>query len=63
MASAFPPGYLGPTDIFVTSDTGSPLNPADVSALGTTLAKTKGVSMVAAAQYTTDQGQAWSRCC
>jgi putative drug exporter of the RND superfamily len=58
MASAFPPGVLGPTDIFVTSDTTSPLNPADVSALETTLAKTKGVSMVAAAQYTTDKGQA-----
>jgi putative drug exporter of the RND superfamily len=58
MASAFPPGYLGPTDVFVTSNSSSPLNPSDVSALGATLAKTKGVSVVAAPQYTADKGQA-----
>jgi RND superfamily putative drug exporter len=58
MASAFPPGYLGPTDVFVTSNSSSALNASDVSALEAALAKTKGVSLVAAAQYTTDHGQA-----
>ncbi len=34
MASAFPAGYLGPTQVFVTSDTSAPLNQADVSRAG-----------------------------
>jgi RND superfamily putative drug exporter len=58
MASAFPPGYLGPTDVFVTSDSSAPLDPTAVSALAANLGKTKGVSAVASVQYTADKGQA-----
>ena len=46
MATAFPAGYLGPTQVFVTSDTASPLNESDVSALAAKLATTTGVSTV-----------------
>ncbi len=58
MATAFPAGYLGPTQVFVTSDTAGPLNDADVSSLSATLAKTKGVATVLPTQYTADKGQA-----
>ncbi len=58
MATAFPPGYLGPTQVFVTSTTGAPLNEADVSALATKLGTTKGVSQVLPPQYTASKGQA-----
>jgi putative drug exporter of the RND superfamily len=58
MASAFPPGYLGPTDVFVTSDSSAPLDPTSVSTLASNLAKTTGVSAVASVQYTADKGQA-----
>jgi RND superfamily putative drug exporter len=58
MASSFPPGYLGPTDVFVTSDTATALDPAAVGALQTTLAQTAGVSAVVPAQYSATKGQA-----
>ncbi len=58
MATAFPAGYLGPTQVFVTSDTSDPLNQSDVSALADKLAKTQGVSTVLPATYTTSKGQA-----
>jgi putative drug exporter of the RND superfamily len=58
VASAFPPGYLGPTDVFVTSDHGSPLDPNAITALESTLAMTTGVSAVVPANYTADKGQA-----
>lgn len=46
MATAFPPGYLGPTTVYVVSDNGAPLDKSSVTALATTLAKTSGVSSV-----------------
>jgi RND superfamily putative drug exporter len=58
MATAFPAGYLGPTQVFVTSDDSKPLNDSDVSALGAQLAKTEGVSSVLPAQFTASKGQA-----
>ena len=58
MATAFPPGYLGPTQVFVTSTTAAPLNEADVSALATKLGTTQGVSKVLPPQYTASKGQA-----
>jgi RND superfamily putative drug exporter len=57
MATAFPAGYLGPTQVFVTSDTSAPLNEADVSALAAKLAATKGVSTVLPPQYTDSKAQ------
>ena len=58
MASAFPAGYLGPTQVFVISDTSAPLNQADVNALASKLSTTQGVSKVLPPQYTTSGGQA-----
>jgi putative drug exporter of the RND superfamily len=58
MATAFPAGYLGPTQVFVTSNTTGPLNETDVSALAAKLAKTEGVATVLPTQYTADKGQA-----
>ncbi len=58
MASAFPAGYLGPTQVYVVSSTSSPLSPTAVNALSAKLAKTTGVSTVLPAQYTADKGQA-----
>jgi RND superfamily putative drug exporter len=58
MASSFPAGYLGPTQVYVVSSTGAPLDPTSVNALAATLGKTTGVSTVLPAQYTTDKGQA-----
>jgi RND superfamily putative drug exporter len=58
MATAFPDGYLGPTQVFVVSDTSNPLNESDVSALATTLSKTQGVATVIAPQYSADKEQA-----
>ena len=58
MATAFPAGYLGPTQVFVTSDTSDPLNQSDVSALADKLGKTQGVSTVLPPTYTTSKGQA-----
>ncbi len=58
MAGSFPAGYLGPTQVYVTSTTGGPLDPAGVTALSTALAATSGVSAVAPATYTADRGQA-----
>jgi putative drug exporter of the RND superfamily len=58
MATAFPAGYLGPTQVFVTSTNSSPLDESDLSALETKLAKTHGVSTVLPPQYTASKGQA-----
>ncbi len=58
MASAFPPGYLGPTDVFVTSDTSVGLDPAAINALQDKLAQTPGVSAVVPAEYSASKGQA-----
>lgn len=58
MASAFPAGALGPTQVYVVSDTSAPLDQASVSALGASLAKTDGVAQVGAPQYTASKGQA-----
>ena len=58
MADHFPAGDLGPTQVFVTSDSGAPLNQTDVDALAAALAKTSGVSQVLPTQYTADKGQA-----
>ena len=58
MASSFPPGFLGPTDVFVTSDTATPLDTAAIGALGDRLARTTGVSTVLPASYTADGEQA-----
>ena len=58
MASAFPAGYLGPTEVYVISNTGAPLAASSVSTLTANLAKTPGVSTVLPPQYTSDKGQA-----
>jgi RND superfamily putative drug exporter len=58
MAASFPPGYLGPTDVFVTSDTPTALDPFAVTALQTKLAKTTGVSTVVPVQYSATKGEA-----
>ena len=58
MASAFPAGALGPTQVYVVSNTSAPLNDADVSALASTLTKTTGVASVNPPQYTASHGQA-----
>jgi RND superfamily putative drug exporter len=58
MASAFSPGYLGPTDVFVTSDTTAPLDASTISELETRLRHVDGVSVVASARFTADRGQA-----
>ena len=57
MASAFPAGYLGPTQVYVTSDSGAALDQTAVTALGTKLSTTSGVSAVLPPQYSTDKGQ------
>ena len=49
IASAFPAGYLGPSEAFITSR--APLDSADVDALGAKLAHTEGVAQVLPAQY------------
>ncbi len=58
MASAFPAGALGPTQVFVVSTSSAPLPDSAVSALATDLSKTKGVAQVAPPTYTTSYGQA-----
>ncbi|HEX3947616.1 MAG TPA: MMPL family transporter [Acidimicrobiales bacterium] len=58
MASAFPAGYLGPTQVFVVSANSAPLDQADITDLATGLSKVDGVSKVLPPQYTTDKGQA-----
>lgn len=58
MASAFPAGALGPTQIYVVSDSSAPLDQADVSALASKISKTKGVATVGTPQYTASHGQA-----
>jgi RND superfamily putative drug exporter len=52
MASAFPPGFLGPTQVFVSSS--QPLSHQQVSNLAAKLSKTKGVASVLPIQYTKD---------
>ena len=52
MAGAFPPGYLGPTQVIVTSDMPkTPLDPAKVDALASSLGHVPGVATVAPARY------------
>jgi putative drug exporter of the RND superfamily len=58
MATSFPAGYLGPTEVFVTSNTAAPLNESDISALSAKLAKTTGVSTVVSPNYTSSKEQA-----
>ncbi len=49
MATAFPPGFLGPTQVFVTSS--KPVDHQQVSNLAAKLSKTKGVASVLPIQY------------
>jgi RND superfamily putative drug exporter len=49
ISSAFPAGFLGPSQVFVTS--AAPLNATAVDALATKLAHTEGVAQVLPAQY------------
>jgi RND superfamily putative drug exporter len=58
MASAFPPGDLGPTQVIVVSHTAAPVDPTAVDALTSRLAKDSGVAQVLPAQYSADKGQA-----
>jgi RND superfamily putative drug exporter len=52
MQRAFPPGAVGPTQVVVTSNDGTPLSSASLKALETTLSHTTGVSAVLPAQLT-----------
>jgi putative drug exporter of the RND superfamily len=58
MASAFPAGALGPTQVYVVADNSAALNDSSVSGLGANLSKTTGVSEVGAPQYTASHSQA-----
>jgi putative drug exporter of the RND superfamily len=49
ISSAFPAGFLGPSQVFVTAAT--PLNPTAVDALAAKLAHTEGVAQVLPVQY------------
>jgi RND superfamily putative drug exporter len=49
ISSAFPAGFLGPSQVFVTAST--PLNPTAVDALAAKLAHTEGVAQVLPVQY------------
>jgi putative drug exporter of the RND superfamily len=49
IASAFPAGFLGPSQAFITAS--APLDTAEVNALAAKLAHTKGVAQVLPAQY------------
>jgi RND superfamily putative drug exporter len=53
MASAFPAGALGPTQVYVVADNSAPLNDSYVSSLAANLSKTTGVSDVGASIRTT----------
>lgn len=59
MAAHYPAGYLGPTQVYVVSTNGAPLNEDAVNALGAQLSKIHGVSSVLPAQYTADKEQAY----
>lgn len=59
MSAHYPAGYLGPTQVYVVSTDGAPLNQDAVNALGAELSKIHGVSTVLPAQYTTDKEQAY----
>jgi putative drug exporter of the RND superfamily len=52
MATAFPPGFLGPTQVFVTSS--QEVDHQQVNALAGKLSKTKGVASVLPIQYNQD---------
>ncbi len=58
MAASFPAGALGPTQVYVVSTTGAPLDDSAVAALQAALSKTKGVADVASPQFTASHGQA-----
>ena len=49
ISSAFPAGFLGPSEVFVSSS--SPLDPTSVDALASKLAHTEGVAQVLPVQY------------
>jgi RND superfamily putative drug exporter len=56
ISSAFPAGFLGPSQVFVTSAT--PLDPMAVDALSAKLAHTQGVAQVLPVQYASDNHSA-----
>ncbi len=59
MAEAFPPGYLGPTQVFVGSPGGKGLDPAAVGALAADLGRVSDVAQVVPPQYTASGAQAY----
>ncbi|HVX19829.1 MAG TPA: MMPL family transporter [Acidimicrobiales bacterium] len=58
MASAFPAGYLGPTQVYVVSSTTAALDKTAVNGLVAGLSKVSGVSRVLPPQYAAGTGQA-----
>ena len=55
ISSAFPAGFLGPSQVFVSSST--PLDPTAVDALAAKLAHTQGVAQVLPVQYAAGNGR------
>jgi RND superfamily putative drug exporter len=53
LATSFPEGVLGPTQVFVSSNSGSALNAADVNNLAAKLKAINGVASVGAPTYST----------
>jgi putative drug exporter of the RND superfamily len=56
ISSAFPAGFLGPSQVFVSSS--SPLDPTAVDALAAKLAHTQGVAQILPVQYTASKDAA-----
>ncbi len=54
LSSAFPAGFIGPTQIYVASNDSTPLNPTDISNLQTTVKGISGVSSVTPPKANTD---------
>ncbi|HEX4218001.1 MAG TPA: MMPL family transporter [Acidimicrobiales bacterium] len=50
MQRNFPAGYVGPTDVIVTSNTSAPLSSQSITTLSNTLRRTQGVAVVAPPQ-------------
>jgi RND superfamily putative drug exporter len=59
MSAHYPAGYLGPTQVYLVSTNGAPLNQDAVNGLGAKLGTIHGVSKVLPAQYTADKEQAY----
>ncbi len=59
MSAHYPAGYLGPTQVYVVSTNGAPLDQDAVNGLGARLGTIHGVSKVLSAQYTADKEQAF----